>query len=231
MSIGNLILTNVQIEHNGPLGLDNFPTGLKVTVDLDRGKPRDSRDIEKLYMHGNDRIYSSMTDKVYDMYKFAKRYRDLSNKPVEFANEKFVGQKMGNGSEQSIWTQNADPETVTQNRQARVNNEERTLTSTYNYTTYSVAFDTRNDNLAYAAVGFTNNGVSDAKLLSSIGKYYGQGENPDIMSIYISATEQEYGSSKPRVLKNSNVQDVNSAGTGVDTTEKPNDANNENALY
>jgi hypothetical protein len=75
MSIGNMIITNCTIEHNGPLGLDDFPTGLKVTVELDRGKPRDLRDIEKLYMQGTDRIYSSMTDKVYDMYKNAELYK------------------------------------------------------------------------------------------------------------------------------------------------------------
>lgn len=75
MSIGNMVITNVTIEHNGPLGLDDFPTGLKVTVDLDRGKPRDLRDIEKLYMQGNDRIYSSMSDKVFDMYKNSELYQ------------------------------------------------------------------------------------------------------------------------------------------------------------
>ena len=75
MSIGNMIITDVSIEHQGPLGLDDFPTGLKVTVQLDRGKPRDLRDIEKLYMQGNDRIYSSMGPKVFDMYKNAELYQ------------------------------------------------------------------------------------------------------------------------------------------------------------
>ena len=48
---------------------------LKVTVELDRGKPRDLRDIEKLYMQGTDRIYSSMSDKVFDMYKNSELYK------------------------------------------------------------------------------------------------------------------------------------------------------------
>jgi hypothetical protein len=74
MSMGNMIITNVTVEHNGPLGVDNFPTELKVTVELDRGKPRDLRDIEKMYMNGNDRIYAPMTDKVFDMYKNAIDY-------------------------------------------------------------------------------------------------------------------------------------------------------------
>ena len=79
MSLGNMIITDVQIEHQGPLGLDDFPTGLKVTVQLDRGKPRDLRDIEKIYMQGNDRIYSSMGPKVFDMYKNSEIYKENRN--------------------------------------------------------------------------------------------------------------------------------------------------------
>ena len=84
MSIGNMVITDCSIEHCGPLGIDDFPTGLKVTVSLDRGKPRDLRDIEKLYMHGTDRIYSSMGDKVFDMYKNAKLYKDTRTNPDSY---------------------------------------------------------------------------------------------------------------------------------------------------
>lgn len=80
MSMGNMILKNTTITHYGPLGLDDFPTGLKVVCELTRGKSRDLRDIEKLYMHGNDRIYSPMGPKIYDMYKHAKEYRDEAKK-------------------------------------------------------------------------------------------------------------------------------------------------------
>lgn len=76
ISIGNMIITNCTVEHYGPLGLDDFPTGLKVVVELDRGKSRDIRDIEKLYMHGNDRIYTSMGPKVFKMYEKAKTYKN-----------------------------------------------------------------------------------------------------------------------------------------------------------
>ena len=84
MSIGNLIITNVTVEHSGPLGLDDFPTGLKVTVELDRGKPRDIRDIEKLYMQGIDRVYTSMSDKIYDMYKNAELYKASRTNPDKY---------------------------------------------------------------------------------------------------------------------------------------------------
>lgn len=84
MSLGNMIITNVTLEHMGPLGIDDFPTGLKVTVELDRGKPRDLRDIEKIYMQGTDRIYTSMTDKVFDMYKNAELYKASRTNKSEY---------------------------------------------------------------------------------------------------------------------------------------------------
>lgn len=77
MSLGNMIITNTTIEHYGPLGLDDFPTGLRVTVELDRGKPRDIRDIEKIYMHGNDRIYSSMGPELKRVYENSKEYKGI----------------------------------------------------------------------------------------------------------------------------------------------------------
>jgi hypothetical protein len=80
MSLGNMILKNTTITHYGPLGIDDFPTGLKVTCELTRGKVRDIRDIEKIYMHGNDRIYSSMGPKVMDMYKHSQEYRGVNGK-------------------------------------------------------------------------------------------------------------------------------------------------------
>jgi hypothetical protein len=68
MSMGNMILKNATIEHYGPLGLDDFPTGIKVTCSLTRGRPRDNSEIERMYLNGNDRIYHPMGDKVEYMY-------------------------------------------------------------------------------------------------------------------------------------------------------------------
>ena len=79
MSLGNMILTKTTITHTGPLGLDDFPTGLKVECELTRGKPRDLRGIEMIYMNGNDRIYTSMGPKVFDMYTHAKEYKSSSS--------------------------------------------------------------------------------------------------------------------------------------------------------
>lgn len=76
MVMGNMILTGVEIEHYGPLGLDDFPTGLKVSVKLKHAKPRDAMQIEQMYMMGDYRIYYPMSGKVLDIYRNASRYKN-----------------------------------------------------------------------------------------------------------------------------------------------------------
>ena len=144
MSIGNMIITDCSIEHQGPLGLDDFPTGLKVTVQLDRGKPRDLRDIEKLYMQGNDRIYTSMSDKVFDMYKNSEEYK--------------IKKKQNSLKRYNPVTNIATVKTTPDEK-------------------YKTTIDIG---------GYEN-------ILNSMAKYFG---TRDSFSIYIPATEQEFGSSK-----------------------------------
>lgn len=79
-SIGNLLLTEASITHTGPLGLDDFPTGLTVNVTLQHAKPRDSVAIEQMYMQGDNRIYMPVgDDQVRYMYESAKEYKGSSN--------------------------------------------------------------------------------------------------------------------------------------------------------
>lgn len=61
--MGNLILDKAEIEHSGPLGLDDFPSELKVTVSLKHAMPRDSVDIQKMYTMGQHAIYNKILDK------------------------------------------------------------------------------------------------------------------------------------------------------------------------
>lgn len=56
-SMGNLIMTNATVQHFGPLGQDDFPTGLKVTVTLKHARPRDMMDIQKMYTQGIMAMY------------------------------------------------------------------------------------------------------------------------------------------------------------------------------
>lgn len=58
---GNLIMTNCKVTHSGPLGLDDFPTDLTVTVSLKHGKSRDSVDISKMYTRGAQSIMLSLS--------------------------------------------------------------------------------------------------------------------------------------------------------------------------
>jgi hypothetical protein len=57
MAMGNLILTNSEITQSGPLGLDDFPTELKVSISLKHARPRDITDISKMYTKGMASIY------------------------------------------------------------------------------------------------------------------------------------------------------------------------------
>lgn len=57
VSMGNLIMTNAQVQHMGPLGLDDFPTELKVTCTLKPAMSRDLVGIQKMYTQGVNSIY------------------------------------------------------------------------------------------------------------------------------------------------------------------------------
>ncbi len=58
--MGNMIMEDAETTHSGPLGIDDFPTEIKVTVKLKHGKSRDSVDIQKMYTKGISSIYHSM---------------------------------------------------------------------------------------------------------------------------------------------------------------------------
>ena len=57
MVIGNLGLQNAKFEFEGPLGYEDFPTKLKVTVTLKPGRPRDKTEIESMFNSGKSRMY------------------------------------------------------------------------------------------------------------------------------------------------------------------------------
>jgi len=71
LEIGNLCLTGAEIEHYGPLGMDDMPTGLRVKVTLEHGKPRDMMGIEQMYGRGDSRFYAPLGDQIMKMYEGA----------------------------------------------------------------------------------------------------------------------------------------------------------------
>ena len=55
--IGNLGMTDADFELEGPLGFEDFPTQLKVTIKLKPARPRDKADIESMFNAGKGRLY------------------------------------------------------------------------------------------------------------------------------------------------------------------------------
>ena len=57
MSIGNLILTSSTVTHSGALGVDDFPSEIKVTCSLKPARSRDSTGIARYYTKGMNGLY------------------------------------------------------------------------------------------------------------------------------------------------------------------------------
>lgn len=56
LAMGNLIIDSTDYQFYGPLGIDDFPTGLKVTVNLKHAKPRDAAEIANMFTKGQTTI-------------------------------------------------------------------------------------------------------------------------------------------------------------------------------
>lgn len=86
MSMGNMILTSVEVQQYGPLGLDDFPTGIKVTVGLKHAMPRDRMRIEQMYMMGDSRTYMPVGKNIEMMYESATEMKGYVNREDDVAN-------------------------------------------------------------------------------------------------------------------------------------------------
>ena len=76
LSIGNLIIESSSIQHYGPLGFDDFPTGLRLTVNLKHGRPRDMVEIGKMYTGGRAGLAIPMADGEFSKYMSNDKYSD-----------------------------------------------------------------------------------------------------------------------------------------------------------
>ena len=73
LSIGNLIIVDSQIQQMGPLGVDDFPTELRVSVTLKHPRPRDISDIGRMYSGGTNALYHVLSGhKIDDFYSSHK---------------------------------------------------------------------------------------------------------------------------------------------------------------
>ena len=68
MVMGNLIVTDSNIQQFGPLGLDDFPTDLKVSITLKHARPRDLTDISRMYTKGAASLYLPLANGGLDKY-------------------------------------------------------------------------------------------------------------------------------------------------------------------
>lgn len=80
IAMGNLIMTKASIQHDGPLGIDDFPTEIKVTVTLKHAKSRDLTSIAHMYTRGLGSIYiSNARTSLSNWYKL----NDVQSKTIE----------------------------------------------------------------------------------------------------------------------------------------------------
>ena len=149
MSIGNLIIDKSEITQSGPLGLDDFPTDLIVSVSLKHGRPRDSAEIQKMYTKGSGPIYTPLGAKAAsNFYKLTstKYSADITN-----AVDK----------ENSVFNFIQQQQTSTNNN-AKSNNALTTTEQTKIVATSTIASD-KSEDLVNAANSMLSN-ASDASL-------------------------------------------------------------------
>ena len=63
VSMGNLILESSTVQQMGPLGLDDFPTELKITCQLKHARSRDAVEIGRMYTKGTNGLYFPLQNK------------------------------------------------------------------------------------------------------------------------------------------------------------------------
>lgn len=102
--IGNLHLKSSTLSFVGPLGKDDFPSGLKLEVTLFHGKPRDKDDFESMFNGGTGRLYA--TGKSYNPQKDAAESKpstgNSSVKQSSLATSPLTGGNAGGSSVQAL---------------------------------------------------------------------------------------------------------------------------------
>ena len=124
-TFGNLILTNAKITHSGPLGFDDFPTELHVSVSLKHAMSRDATEISKMYTKGQNGIYLSLcspsnTLEFSDGEKAGTNVKNPSNQPSESE----VKNKTNNQGSEKNKQKNADNEVkdISKDDENKINN-------------------------------------------------------------------------------------------------------------
>ena len=179
MSLGNMVLTNTTITHYGPLGLDDFPTGIKVECELTRGIPRDLRGIQTIYMNGNDRIYATMGPEIFDLYTHAKLYRKENTTSAQLNQER-----------QKIQAVSKEVMKITKKGQKTKKEKNGSTVPVQNIQS---AEDMQKEQKQWQAI---RDKLGDH--LNTLQDFFGTN---DIYSIYLASAEQEFGAYKAKKKK------------------------------
>lgn len=88
MVLGNLACTKTEINFEGPMGLQDFPEKMVVTVSLKPGRPRDKAEIESMFNAGRGRFYIQPADAPsLDQVKDVSAYGNKDRTNDKYANE------------------------------------------------------------------------------------------------------------------------------------------------
>jgi hypothetical protein len=98
--MGNMIVTDWEMEWNDELGVDDFPTEMKFTINLEQGMPRDKAALESIYNMGDGKMY----------YKPVPKGGNRGKTTTS-------GQGAGEKENQNYWTKGTDRESI--NRRAK----------------------------------------------------------------------------------------------------------------
>ena len=88
MVLGNLACTNTEINFEGPMGIQDFPEKMVVTVTLKPGRPRDKAEIESMFNTGRGRFYVQPADGInIDQTKNVSAYGNKDRPNDKYFNE------------------------------------------------------------------------------------------------------------------------------------------------
>jgi len=88
MVLGNLACTNTEINFEGPMGLQDFPEKMVVSVTLKPGRPRDKAEIESMFNTGRGRFYIQPADAPsLDAVKDVSAYGNADRTNDKYTNE------------------------------------------------------------------------------------------------------------------------------------------------
>lgn len=214
MSIGNLIIDKSEITQSGPLGLDDFPTDLMVSVSLKHGRPRDSAEIQKMYTKGSGPIYTPLGAKAAsNFYKLtstkysANITKDENDKENSFFNY--------------IEQQQASTNTNAKSSSARTTDEQTKIVATS-----AIASD-KSEDLVDAANSMLSN--TDNKVLYTNDKSWVYAELGDYLDEVVQTSIELSQPSGEPPLDDATKQQMTEAANRYMAQDGANGANSQNA--